>query len=694
MIRCLSVCSGIEAWSCAVEGMDGYSVSALSEIEPFPCAVLAERYPFVPNLGDMTKINGWAMRGQIDLLVGGTPCFAAGAMVLTPEGYRPIESLRAGDPVVSAQGNVRSIRAVGSKLAETGTVKVLGRPEIECTGNHPFLCFPVARQRGRVLPAGEPRYVPVSEAVGMYACRGLFLQQRVPEFPHVPGADERDIMELAGWYAGDGYVRRWTGKRKKAVVLALVDAGKLAKFVFRFPFLHVCIGRDGKAAVYCTALADWLSENFGELSHGKRIPYWLYGHPQKDAFLAGYEATDGCVGRGRHRATTTSRALAFGLADLYGGGCVRLDKRPEMAVIEGRTVHQRDTLEIVRSLGDPVRTRLHFGRWSSIVRSWNPSEKMQTVYNIEVEDDHDYIVNGLAVHNCQGFSVAGLRGGLNDPRSGLAGHYVRLAAELRVPWLLWENVPGALSTSAGGDFRAFVSALDELGYGLAWAVLDAQWFGVPQRRQRLFLVGRLGDWRGPGAVLFEPGRVCRNPPARRSKREGNPSPAEGGAREGGSKESVAVFAQNQREEVRMLDIPGALAAEPGMHQQSYVVQNVCPTMTSSGAGFARVDGRAEHDCGTLVMQPNEVSATLCASGAGMSRPSAQGSQEGFCVVDGPLPRRLTPVECERLMGFPDGWTDVRFQGKPARDTLRYRALGNSMAVPVMRWLAEGIREFF
>ena len=224
----------------------------------------------------------------------------------------------------------------------------------------------------------------------------------------------------------------------------------------------------------------------------------------------------------------------------------------------------------------------------------------------------------------------------------------------------------------------------------------------------------------------------------------------------------------------MLPVAGALAAEPGMHQQSYVVQNVCPTMTSSGAGFARVDGRAEHDCGTLVVQPNKVSpavtasgaafsrtgqngtevdalvvqpnvvsATLCASGAGTDRPSAQASQEGFCVVSTPpacpldlrhlrrddaswgglgaideptttmtsmntgggnplavaqlqpplLPRRLTPVECERLMGFPDGWTDIMFQGKPARDTLRYRALGNSMAVPVMRWLAEGILEF-
>lgn len=300
----------------------------------------------------------------------------------------------------------------------------------------------------------------------------------------------------------------------------------------------------------------------------------------------------------------------------------------------------------------------------------------------------DLLVGGTP---CQGFSVAGLRGGLNDPRSGLAGHYVRLAAELRVPWLLWENVPGALSSSGGGDYRAFVSALDELGYGLAWAVLDAQWFGVPQRRKRLFLVGRLGDWRGPGAVLFEPGRVCGNPPPRLSKREGDAPGAERRAGEGGQ-------------------------------------PDVCRTMTSSGAGFARVDGRAEHDCGTIVLQPNEVSATLCASGAGTDRPSAQGSQEGFCVMSiktdntgangsnmsdapvsytldtlkppavfplvAPLPRRLTPVECERLMGFPDGWTDITFQGKPARDALRYRALGNSMAVPVMRWLAEGMLEFF
>jgi DNA (cytosine-5)-methyltransferase 1 len=420
----------------------------------------------------------------------------------------------------------------------------------------------------------------------------------------------------------------------------------------------------------------------------------------------------------------------------------------------------------------------------------------------------DLLVGGTP---CQGFSHAGLRGGLRDPRSGLAVHFVRLAAELRVPWLLWENVPGALSTSGGGDYRAFVSALDELGYGLAWAVLDAQWFGVPQRRKRLFLVGRLGDWRGPCQVLFEPDRVCGNPPPRRSKRQGDAPRPEGGAGKGS----------------QPFDVAG--------------------TIPCRGAGVDRPGTQSEFGL-TVLGQPNEVSATLCASGAGTDRPSAQCSQEGFCVVslktdntkangfyvtDAPVsytldtlqpqavfpldmrnalrdpsregrtgvgfgsdgdpantltsesvpavapineqlafnesskcffgglgqpndpmftldtkhvhsvapldlrhllrddgsfgglgspgepvgsltcgmtgggnppamaplsalcyPRRLTPKECERLMGFPDGWTNIMFQGKPARDSLRYRALGNSMAVPVMRWLAEGILKFF
>ena len=299
----------------------------------------------------------------------------------------------------------------------------------------------------------------------------------------------------------------------------------------------------------------------------------------------------------------------------------------------------------------------------------------------------DLLVGGTP---CQDLSVAGKREGLSGERSGLAWHYVRLAAELRVPWLLWENVPGAVSASGGRDFRSLLSALDELGYGLAWAVLDAQWFGVPQRRKRLFLVGRLGDWRGPCQVLFEPGRVCGNPPPRVRKRQGAASCIEGCSGTGGQPNEVSP----------VLTRSGAGFDRVGAHKaadwETVVLQpnEVAPAVTASGAAFSRTGQHGTEQKALVLGQPNDVSSTLCASGAGTDRPSAQCSQEGFVALSGPLPRRFTPVECERLMGFPDGWTDVTFQGKPARDTLRYKALGNSMAVPVMRWLAEGILKFF
>ena len=110
----------------------------------------------------------------------------------------------------------------------------------------------------------------------------------------------------------------------------------------------------------------------------------------------------------------------------------------------------------------------------------------------------DLIVGGSP---CQSFSVAGKREGLNG-ESGLMWEYVRAVREICPQWIVWENVPGALSSSGGEDFRCLLSALDELGYGLAWRILDAQFFGVPQRRRRVFLVGHFGD-RPPTEVLFE-----------------------------------------------------------------------------------------------------------------------------------------------------------------------------------------------
>lgn len=136
----------------------------------------------------------------------------------------------------------------------------------------------------------------------------------------------------------------------------------------------------------------------------------------------------------------------------------------------------------------------------------------------------DLLVGGTP---CQSFSVAGLRGGLGDERGNLALEFLRLAQRTRARWVLWENVPGVLSSNGGRDFGSILGGLAELGYGFAWRVLDAQfvrtrgyWFAVPQRRRRVFVVGYLGDWRRAAAVLFDRESLQGNPPPRRTAGQG------------------------------------------------------------------------------------------------------------------------------------------------------------------------------
>ena len=132
----------------------------------------------------------------------------------------------------------------------------------------------------------------------------------------------------------------------------------------------------------------------------------------------------------------------------------------------------------------------------------------------------DILVGGTP---CQSFSIAGKRAGLDDPRGNLTLEFVRLAARLRTRWLVWENVPGVLSIDGGQTFGAFLGALGEVGYGVAYRILDAQYIGVPQRRRRVFVVGHFGDWRRAAAVLFERQSLSGGTPPSREKRKSAPT---------------------------------------------------------------------------------------------------------------------------------------------------------------------------
>ena len=249
---------------------------------------------------------------------------------------------------------------------------------------------------------------------------------------------------------------------------------------------------------------------------------------------------------------------------------------------------------------------------------------MTKIYDKETfkKEPIDILIGGTP---CQSFSINGHRKGLKDPRGQLALAYCRIAQEKRPSWVVWENVPGVLSSGGGRDFAAFIRALEELGYSLAYRVLDAQYFGVPQRRKRIFVVGHRGDDRAQFVLFDGKGGAWDAPPR---QREPEPKP----------------------------------------------VPRKVPEKHFSG----------------IESSSGEVSRCLLASGTGRNI-----SAETF-LIDGTYcddVRKLMPVEWERLQGFPDNYTRIPWKKKPAElcpNSLRYRALGNSIAVPVLRWIGERI----
>ena len=366
---------------------------------------------------------------------------------------------------------------------------------------------------------------------------------------------------------------------------------------------------------------------------------------------------------------------------------------------------------------------------------------------------HDFIERAEAIGRpdvivfgspCQSFSVAGRRLGLDDPRGNLALVALGIVDRLKPRWFVFENVPGLLSASQGSDFGIFLRTVDELGYSACWSVLDAQWFGVAQRRERLFLVGHSGDWRRPAAVLLEPeGLHGHHPPRRQTWQRPAPTiasrPTGGGGLgtdfdcDGGLIVADPISANEARtysnagNNPRPRNVVTAFQSNAG--RDFTADDNRSPPLRSEGAGGV-VGGNQGGDyiATSAVSLLSEVPSALRASQGGGDKahvmtpidmrqasrgekitnnrargsggapghgigepgdPAFTVSERGQAIASSAV-RRLTPRECERLQGFPDEYTLVAYRGKPAADGPRYKALGNSMAVPVVRWILNRI----
>ena len=329
----------------------------------------------------------------------------------------------------------------------------------------------------------------------------------------------------------------------------------------------------------------------------------------------------------------------------------------------------------------------------------------------------DLIVGGSP---CQSFSHAGRRLGLDDPRGNLALHYLRIVRAVQPKWFVYENVPGLLSSSEGEDFATFLGEVAKLGYGFAYRVLDAQYFGVPQRRRRVFVVGCAdGDWRSAAAVLFDKESLCGDLASSKEKRQGTSLFIGESVRNDSSDRRRIVFeSHGQDSRIKEVNVSPTLAAK--IHKGSGdipLVKESIPIHDKAtrhkGGGEGRNDDGASNFLGVgnktdpmYSLTTNDQHMVFQAAKedradsltAGMYHRNGINNQD--LVTNGHLlihpksiVRRLTPTECERLQGFPDGYTQIAWKGKPVEEcpaSHRYKALGNSMAVPAMKWIGERI----
>lgn len=536
-----------------------------SEIEPFPIRVTTKRFPNMKHYGDVSALDG-AKLEPVDIITFGSPCFPKGTLVLTDKGYMPIEEVSSGMKVLTHKGRWRKVTATGSKLGETVVLKG-NHYGLECTPNHPIYSagerkyypqFGNGKRGNQTILTDEKKWIPAGEMKGhlwgvpnhadaLPITLPIYSSRKEKKCPPL----SEKLFYFVGRWLGDGWVRN--GQRSNRPDgetyghIFLCDSydkeEELIKTVKTVSKRYTIErARTGVKISFCSRVfAEWLTDNFGQYAFGKTLPAWVFGMQEswRAALLKGLLDSDGYKVKNHeceYRITTVSKRLAESvrlLGEMQGySTTVFFVKTPDTAVIEGRTVNQKDYYTVELAKGKKRRhlsDNLH--GWYR-VRSVTPTHEVKPVYNLTVEEDNSYIADGIVVHNCQDLSIAGKREGIEGARSGLFYQAVRIIKEMREAtngkyprYIVWENVPGAFSSNKGEDFGCVLDEICSIGntedihvprpkkwnhagyimgkdYSVAWRVLDALGFGVPQRRKRIYLVGDL-DGGSAGKILFE-----------------------------------------------------------------------------------------------------------------------------------------------------------------------------------------------
>jgi DNA-cytosine methyltransferase len=721
--------------------MNGIKTVAFSEIEKYPCEVLTHHWEDVPNLGDVTKIHGYDIE-PVDIVTFGSPCFLAGTLINTKRGLIPIEEVRTGDEVLTHRNRYRKVVKTMTNYSNNSLrqLNITGRHNTFVTDEHPYYVRTMKRsyshsEEGKQTNKrtwGEPEWVLAKDLEPNKHYVGIAINQEAVN------SEELTLEEcwLLGRYIADGYIRngqrpnRPEGQMNNQVIFC-VGKSKIDDFKAEIKDYYAGYTEERtviKARIINKRLME-LALQCGKGAENKKIPQFILELPTEylSKFFDGYMSGDGCFTKNNYQVTSTSKTLIYQLAQViakiyHTTSNISFCKREPKCIIEGREVNQRDTW-IIRFKKSPTKqdkgVYLDGYLWSPV----HTNERIDyqgNVYNLEVEEDNSYTANNIIVHNCQDLSISGRREGLDGARSGLFMEAVRIIREMREAtngryprYAIWENVTGTFSSNKCEDFRTVLEEITETEIPMpksgrwapagmvrtkrcevAWVTRDSQYWGVPQRRKRIFLVA---DFAGQCAhkILFEQESLPRHTKESKSSWEDTPAHTEDrtgtAGRNRGELDSEIAQCLTTRTGCRYDPETETLIPVP------IVIREVHNTLRAEAGA-----PKHEADWESLIIEPrsqdgvprihNNVCPTLnCATGGQRTPCVIQSTPlniiDRHAVTTKYAVRRLTPLECIRLQAFPDNWLD--FGGA---DTAKYKAVGNSITVSVVEYIMKRIVE--
>ena len=405
-----------------------------SEIDKFAVAESKANYPDTFHMGDITRWREWNIDWtQVDMVIGGSPCFVAGTSVVTLGGYKNIEDVATEDYVLSHNNKWRKVIRVGGKLADTLILKAQGMLNTETTHEHPYYVRTMNKswdneKRRYVKTLSEPFWKKAGEL-----CAGDFLS-----IPVIKDETNRFYLTdeecfIIGRYIADGHTRndfRTTEGRpldRHWQLILSVGSHKIPKIEIRHSLYEH--GRSVHRMVFSSKrLVEIVEKECGKGAVNKKISQELLDLPvhKLEKLIDGLLSGDGSKRKDEYRLTTVSKELAqslcLAICKVYGvAASIEFTVRPKTTVIEGRTVNQRDTYTV--SFRKERKKHSHFHVTESHVwvpfKGSNDTGNTRQVFNLEVATDNSYTANNVVVHNCQGFSFAGKQLAFDDPRSKL-----------------------------------------------------------------------------------------------------------------------------------------------------------------------------------------------------------------------------------------------------------------------------------